>query len=321
MHKLAVLNLFCFALFVLVFFADNFILYRKQISRFFFFSTGLVLIAYRILLLMKMMFFSIKSSKDLIARYGHNSWVLITGSSDGIGKAFAFELAGRGFNIVLLSRNREKLEKVEAELKFKHPSTQTRIVVRDLTKADEEGFAEGILEEVKDLDISIVINNAGMLLRGSYVDHSVEDIRDMITINCLAVAIISRIFLPKLGERKQKTALINLSSRTYIHPMPHLQVYASSKAFVDFLSTGLTYENPNIDVFTVRPALVYTSMAKGRKTDYLTIEPEEAVKGALKALGSVHRTYGFWKHSLEGWIHRCMPSSIKYCYFERMGKR
>lgn len=121
-----------------------------------------------------------KRNVDTYAKYGRTvsgsapqsekSWALVTGASDGIGLGFCHELARRGFNIVLLSRTKAKLEKAAAELEEKH-GVKTHIVVRDLAKMYTLEHYETVPEEVPaDLDVAIVINNAGTGMPGTIYD-------------------------------------------------------------------------------------------------------------------------------------------------------
>ena len=87
---------------------------------------------------------------------------MITGSTDGIGRAFAFELANRGFNIVLISRNQDKLNAVASEIQSKH-KVQTRTVAFDFSKDTSVAGYESIMNKIADLDVSILINNVGIL--------------------------------------------------------------------------------------------------------------------------------------------------------------
>jgi 17beta-estradiol 17-dehydrogenase / very-long-chain 3-oxoacyl-CoA reductase len=83
-----------------------------------------------------------KPRKNLALRYGPGSWAIVTGASDGIGKAFCFDLALQGFKICLVARNKEKLQRVETELqehlrKNKKEKVETKIILFDFSKSAE----------------------------------------------------------------------------------------------------------------------------------------------------------------------------------------
>lgn len=105
----------------------------------------------------------IRKPKDLKATYGQGSWVVITGPTAGIGEEFARQFSKNGFNLVLIGRSKEKLEETEKMLKEENPSKQFQIksIQADLSQSIEPKFYEDIYKQVENLDISILVNNAG----------------------------------------------------------------------------------------------------------------------------------------------------------------
>lgn len=294
-------------------------LYKNENLRILLFTIGAFYSAIKVINLWKPIIVKlVKSDQDLLAKYGKNSWALVTGASDGIGKAFCFELARRGFNIVLIARNKEKLEDVEKELKKLYPDVQTKIVVKDFAQAHQENFAEDIYDQVCNLDISILVNNVGQGGGGKYFEMDPNKIRDMVLVNCLSHALITRVLLPKLVARGQKSAIINMSSIVAAFPRPHLQLYGATKVFHDYLSRGLAYEHPELDIISLQPGFVNTSMIRYRGTDMKTITPEEFVKVSLESLGTTEKTYGHWKHKWRGFIGDNVPDMLKKYYIKTL---
>lgn len=106
-------------------------------------------------------------TKCTTARYGEDSWAIVTGATDGIGKAAAIHLAKEGFNIVLISRTLAKLETVAKEVEQAAVTAgkgiKTRVVQLDFTKTfDAATFKKLYDEKLQDLDISILVNNVGI---------------------------------------------------------------------------------------------------------------------------------------------------------------
>jgi len=102
------------------------------------------------------------------ARYGEKSWAVVTGATDGIGKAACMYLAKEGFNVVLISRTLSKLETVAKEVrdhgKKAGKSVQTRVVQLDFTMTyDAATFAKLYNDNLKDLDLSVLVNNVGVV--------------------------------------------------------------------------------------------------------------------------------------------------------------
>ena len=104
-----------------------------------------------------------------------DSYVLITGCTAGLGEAMAHKFAKEGFNIVLVSRSMDKLKKVEDDIqKETQGKIKTRIVQADFSKGQDMKLYERIADEVKDLDICILVNNAGILYNGYHRDLDVK---------------------------------------------------------------------------------------------------------------------------------------------------
>ena len=116
-------------------------------------------------------------TKCTTARYGKDSWAVVTGSTDGIGKASAIYLAKEGFNVVLISRTLERLQnvakEVEAAAKSAGKTIKTKVVQLDFTKTYDAATFKRIYEnDLKSLDISILVNNVGMV--GGKLTHFLD---------------------------------------------------------------------------------------------------------------------------------------------------
>eukprot|EP00347_Sterkiella_histriomuscorum_P005739 403355455 len=124
---------------------------------------------------------------DLLARYGdgNNSWVLVTGCTSGIGEEMAKRFASLGFNIILVSRSMDRLNRVKSEIQhITNNSLQTKIVVADFAKGGETiQMYEDIYQQIKDLDIAILVNNAGILYNGYVNDIETWEFLEMATVN------------------------------------------------------------------------------------------------------------------------------------------
>ena len=113
------------------------------------------------------MFFQYRcKALDLQERYGKGSWVLVTGASDGLGAEFCRQLAKHGFNIVLVSRTLSKLQTVEKELNSSYPEVKTKLIQIDLSGNCTIDHYRKILDQTADLDISVIIPNAGDMKSG-----------------------------------------------------------------------------------------------------------------------------------------------------------
>jgi 17beta-estradiol 17-dehydrogenase / very-long-chain 3-oxoacyl-CoA reductase len=157
--------------------------------------------------------------------HSNNIWALVTGASDGIGKAIASELALRGFKVILHGRNRAKVEAVAKELKG-----ETMIFVMDGSNFSRNDI-ERIEQELASLEIGVLINNVSIANDFRTLGElSSENIDSVLRLNILFVTHLTRIILPCL-KRQARSLIINIGSYTGIYPPGLLSVYTGSKSF------------------------------------------------------------------------------------------
>jgi uncharacterized protein len=166
-------------------------------------------------------------------------WALVTGSSAGIGEAIAVELAEAGVNLVLTARRRERLDLLAERLRSLH-SVHTRVIVADLIQpeAPQQIFDA---TEGAGLQIDLLVNNAGFGEYGEFLRSRLEMQVNMVQVNCTAVVHLTRLFLPRMVERRQGAVMIVASTASY-QPVPYLATYAATKAFDRFLAEAVAVE-------------------------------------------------------------------------------
>lgn len=163
-------------------------------------------------------------------------WALVTGASAGIGVALARELARRGAKLILTARRRERLESLAAE--FTAQGIETRIVVADL---NDPAAPQQIYDATNDLTVDILINNAGLGQYGPFQSSLPEQEVSMVRVNCEAVVRLSRLFVPRMVERRRGWVLVVASTASF-QPLPYLATYAATKVFDRFFALGLAEE-------------------------------------------------------------------------------
>ncbi|XP_074855056.1 very-long-chain 3-oxoacyl-CoA reductase [Carettochelys insculpta] len=242
---------------------------------------------------------------------GLGPWAVVTGATDGIGKAYAEELAKHGMNVVLISRSQEKLQYVASEIKEKF-KVDTKIIVADF--GEREDIYSRIKTELEGLEIGVLVNNVGTSYTYPEYFLDVPDldntITKMININIMSVCKMTRLVLPGMLERS-KGVILNISSAAGMFPSPLLALYSATKAFVDFFSRGLhaEYKSKGIIVQSVLPFYVATKMTKIRKPTFHKPTPETYVRAALGTVGLQSQTNGYLPHAAIGWISSLLPIS------------
>jgi len=222
-----------------------------------------------------------------------DSWAVVTGSSDGIGAAFAQQLADQGYNIVLLARNEEKLKAVAKSI-----TTKKEIILIDFSVANDDIYAQ-IGAKLERLDIGVLVNNVGISHDNPEKFHQIKKgkINELININVVATTKMIEIVLPIM--RKQKRGLIlNVSSSSSLYPHPYLSVYAATKAYVNNLSVALNYEYKKNGIFVecITPYLIKTKLSKIQRASKERPEPEHYVKQALRRVGNLALHSGYSYH-------------------------
>ena len=166
-------------------------------------------------------------------------WALITGASAGIGLALARELAAGGANLILTARRLDRLNELARELTAGH-GVRVEVFAADLTRpeAPQQIFEFTVSRNV---EVELLVNNAGFGAFGFHHEIADERFTEMVQVNCTAVAVLTRLFLPAMVERRHGDVLI-VSSVAAFQPVPFNSAYAATKAFDLILSEGIAEE-------------------------------------------------------------------------------
>ena len=267
----------------------------------------------------------IRKPLNLTERYGEGSYALITGATEGIGKEFCIQLAKLKFNLILVSRNIEKLKKVSDELKKNYINLKTILIEFDFSKKfsikDYENYFVNN-NDIKNLDISILINNIGISQRELFSNYTLEFIMDTININIVSQSLLTKIFINKFLNRNKKCAIISMSSYSATLPLILSSIYCASKIYDDYLIRAIAEENKgkNIDFLSVRPQYVNTPSRAEHKKEFKAISTEECVTGIFQDLGYETVTNGYWSHCIKGVIFDIFGMKIKN-FFRYIGNK
>jgi short-subunit dehydrogenase len=214
-------------------------------------------------------------------RYGR--WALITGASSGIGEGFARVLGARGMDLVIVARRGELLERLADELKTRH-GTNVRVIAMDLAS---DGAAAELVGRVADLEIGVLVNNAGTGWIGRFDKQSPEEHSRLVHLHCvLPVELTAHLLRPMLGRRRGAVVLV-ASVGAYL-PLPYYAVYGGTKAFLANWGEALAVElrSAGIDVLVLAPGDTKTGfqeVAGEMSTRWSSVE--EVVEAGLEGLG------------------------------------
>lgn len=164
---------------------------------------------------------------------------LITGASGGIGEAIAKRLAENKENLMLVARNETKLKRLSQELS-KQYSVSVDFIAADLfdPKAPEAIYREC---RQRGLEVSSLINNAGIGSGGAFAEADLKSLEDMLQLNNRALVSLTHLFMQDMLKRKAGT-IVNIGSLISFAPVPYMALYGASKAFVRFFSQALYEE-------------------------------------------------------------------------------
>jgi short-subunit dehydrogenase len=219
--------------------------------------------------------------------------VLVTGASSGLGEALARKLASQGYNLIVVGRNKDRLQSLASELREK-PSIQVEVLPADL--AQEQDLAR-VAERIRTANaISMLINNAGFGTRGDSAQVDIAQSINMIKVHIIASIVLTKAVLPQMIERNRGT-IVNISSGVADIPAPGRMVYAATKACLNSFSQSLQAEmgDKNIDVRikAITPGFTNTGFFspeefghQGISAEYLRYakSPEKATEDVLASL-------------------------------------
>jgi short-subunit dehydrogenase len=242
-----------------------------------------------------------------------NRFAVVTGASRGIGAAYARTLAAQGWDLLLVARDRPRLEQLSSELAGRH-SIRADVEVADLGLVDAAHRLYVASRERRSV-VDLLINNAGFGLHGDFVDMPMPRIQEMLRLHMNTVVESMRLFLPAMVERRSG-GIINVASVAGFFAVPYLAEYAATKAFLINFSEGVAEE--------VRPfGIRIQACCPGRtRTDFHataqyqsknllgTITAEEVARRSLARLerGPVIVSFGWRERAVMG-FSRLVPRS------------
>lgn len=255
--------------------------------------------------------FYIQPSK--LQAYCHSetgSWALVTGASDGIGRAFVDELLDRGFNVLLHGRNREKLERITKGLAEQHPKRTVDFVVADASSPDHP--EDAVVEKVKQLPgkLTILVNNVGGIhIKPQLValrDTAAEDVDAQINTNARFPTQLIRALSLTL-QQNEPSLILNCGSVGGLTGVPYIATYTATKAYVhnltmalkaELFADGLALDTKFTKGIEVQAYIIGNTMSSQNKfhIPFMTTTSRDCARGCLARVGSGKALeYSSWK--------------------------
>ena len=224
-----------------------------------------------------------RRAQTLADRYGE--WAVVLGASEGLGAAFATQLAARGMHLVLVARRGELLEGLRADLTAAH-EVEVRCVVADLASS---AFVSQLAAATDGLEFGVVVYNAAFTPLGPFVDATDDELDQALDVNVRGPVRAVRALVPDMCSRG-KGAVVLMSSLSGFQGTPYISVYAATKAFNTILAEGLWYElrSHGVDVVACCAGAMRTP-GYNRNFDVDVpgmLPPDETARRTLDALGA-----------------------------------
>ena len=213
-------------------------------------------------------------------------WAVVTGASSGIGREFAHQLADAGINVVLVARRLGVLQDLGAALARRY-GVDYRAVGVDLS---DPGMLMPIAEATNDIDVGLLVSNAGAALPGPFLDSDVQAQRAVLRLNTAAHLGLTHHFGERLAQRG-RGGIVLVSALGAIHGVPYMAHSAATKAYVTSLGAGLHVElaKHGVHVTVLHPGPTRTPVLAElgldpNKMPISPMAPDDCVRETLRAL-------------------------------------
>lgn len=254
-------------------------------------------------------------SPTAFARH-YGPWAVVTGASEGIGRAFAQRLAELGVNVVLVARRADLLDALAASLRAAH-GIECRVVSADLADRDAN---RSLIDATAELDVGLLVSAAGFGSGGPFLAADVGSETAMVDVNCTAVLVQSWHYGRRFAQRG-RGGVVLMSSLVGFQGAPWAANYAATKAYVQSLAEGLRAEwaSRGVDVIASAPGPVASGFARRADMRMARAQsPEIVARRTLEALGRRGTIRPGWLSKLLGWSLGTAPRAWRVAIIGRI---
>lgn len=207
----------------------------------------------------------------------------------------------------MVARNKDKLERVKAEILAENPKLKVKILVKDFQHALDDGFYAEFEKLADELDVSVVVNDVGVAGSSTKYEELFltgarpEFLRELVAVNMVSQPVLHKIFTPKFLARKSRCAFVDVSSIFSMYCGSVFENYSSSKDFGRYLTNSLAAANKdsNIDYLSHQAGKIATNITA---PTVFKLEggqqPYYVVSELMKSLGVITESSGCWEHIL-----------------------
>ena len=249
-----------------------------------------------------------RASGSFAERYG--PWAVVAGASEGLGAAFATELARRGLHVVLVARRRAPLDALADRLRSEC-RVETLTLALDLADANS---VDALEQGIGDRNIGLLVMNAAYVPIGPFGDVAEDHLAQAVSVNCSTTVRLTRRLLPRMAERGSGGCVV-VSSLAGLQGSPMLTTYAATKAFGLTLAEGLWHEFAPRGVHVVGCAAGAIGAPKldavKQRRAPGTMSPEAVARITVDSLGRGPRVVpGFTNRIAAVVMGRCLPRAL-----------
>tara|TARA_B100001094_G_scaffold328291_1_gene388358 strand:- start:3068 stop:3844 length:777 start_codon:yes stop_codon:yes gene_type:complete len=238
----------------------------------------------------------------------YGSWAVVTGASEGIGKAIAILLAEQQFNLILVARREQLLQELADSFTS---NIQVKIMAEDVSDYTNN---QKIIEQTQKLDVGLLVTSAGFGNSGEFVESTLDEELNMIAVNCVASAHLAHHFGQRFKQQKRGGIML-FSSLVGFQGVPYFTNYAATKAYILSLAEGLHTElKPyGVDVCACAPGPVATGFARrARMKMHFSAQVENVAQDALYSLGKYRVRRTGWLAKLLGLPMILIPRAMRF---------
>jgi uncharacterized protein len=245
-------------------------------------------------------------------KYGanvENSWVVITGASSGIGENMAYQMCHSGFNIIIMARRKDCLQKVKERCEGLNPLCKVHIVIADLSKS--YSIHASLMSDIEKVvgeqgQVRVLMHFAGNSdLAVHFTDKSVERNVELMRLVVESTLVLTQRFTEMMCRKSkgQRCAILTCGALTAYTPAPTFATSSANKHYVRALTAALAAEYEYIDFMIAHPIAVKSEIVKnsdrGSTVDSFIIDSEVFVSNIIADMGNNGVDLnGYWKHDI-----------------------